>query len=432
MNINNNNTSVQIVDAVMGTGKSTWAINKINNELDKRYIVLTPLLTEVTRYKEAISSKYKGHRNDVIALDDEKNISKLLRLKRALRDGQTIITTHKLFTDHFDEECFDLICNGDYALILDETIKLVDEQYISEHDVNLLIKSGYIDSRPSDIVEDMHILRDIDGGEDYKGQFKGFVNAVQTQRAYRINKTTVIFVVPPDWIYAFTGGIYICTYLFEESETQAWLELFKLTFDHWKLLRHKGGYRLERHNLVYSGKEFQKYITIFDNPKMNEVGESKGRGKSPLSHGWYDYQSRFKMDKTKPYNVLRRNVLNYFKNRMKASQEDILWTCPKNHREYLSQRYFDPVRTETWLAYTARATNDFKGRHTLGFLLNVFPKPNIQKFFQRHGIKYDANRYALSVLLQWTWRSAIRVGERITIYLPSRRMRNLLNAWLRS
>jgi len=38
---------------------------------------------------------------------------------------------------------------------------------------------------------------------------------------------------------------------------------------------------------------------------------------------------------------------------------------------------------------------------------------------------------ALSTMVQWIWRSAIRDGEEVWIYIPSKRMRSLLIAWIR-
>lgn len=40
------------------------------------------------------------------------------------------------------------------------------------------------------------------------------------------------------------------------------------------------------------------------------------------------------------------------------------------------------------------------------------------------------NLWALSEMLQWIWRSAIRNGQKITVYIPSKRMRKLLLQWL--
>ena len=41
----------------------------------------------------------------------------------------------------------------------------------------------------------------------------------------------------------------------------------------------------------------------------------------------------------------------------------------------------------------------------------------------------DQDRYAISVLIQFVFRSAVRKGEPIKLYLPSLRMRELLERW---
>ncbi len=56
--------------------------------------------------------------------------------------------------------------------------------------------------------------------------------------------------------------------------------------------------------------------------------------------------------------------------------------------------------------------------------------PFYKHFFGKKGIKLDINQYALSEMLQWIFRSAIRNNQEITIYIPSERMRNLLFDYL--
>ena len=51
-------------------------------------------------------------------------------------------------------------------------------------------------------------------------------------------------------------------------------------------------------------------------------------------------------------------------------------------------------------------------------------------YYKSHGIEVDEDLYALSIMIQWIWRSAIRDGKDIYIYIPSRRMRNLLIKWI--
>lgn len=47
-----------------------------------------------------------------------------------------------------------------------------------------------------------------------------------------------------------------------------------------------------------------------------------------------------------------------------------------------------------------------------------------------NGVELNQDLYAISELLQWIWRSAIRDGECIDLYLPSVRMRELLGMWV--
>ncbi|WP_319549365.1 hypothetical protein [Desulfogranum marinum] len=428
----NQTSPVTIIDAIMGEGKSTYAIKKINDNPSQKYIILTPLNSEVTRYKEGISADYDGLRNNVVALDEDKSESKSYRFMEALRDGKTIIATHSLFNDHLDNHCIQEIAqDGEYELILDETMTMVTEKIISEPDVNSLITSEWIEVTPTDI-DGLDIMKVTEKGTDYHGAHKLFMNAVDSRRVYRINKTTVIFIVPPGRLTAFKQ-VNILTYLFDGSKTHGWLKLFKLDINHLKLLRDGSGHRVEQHDLKYSGNSFKGCIKIFNDTKLNKVGEkTRGGREYPLSHRWYDKKRKgYRKGDRSPLDTLRKNVLNYYKNKTRAKQEDILWTCPKDYQELLSDRYFDPTGINTWLASNTRATNDYADRSILAYLVDVHQRPSITDFFSQHGIKINAERYALSTLIQWIWRSAIRKGGSVTIYLPSKRMRGVLEEWLK-
>ena len=46
------------------------------------------------------------------------------------------------------------------------------------------------------------------------------------------------------------------------------------------------------------------------------------------------------------------------------------------------------------------------------------------------GFPVNEDVFALSEMVQWIWRSAIREGNPINIYVPSARMRDLLTRWM--
>jgi hypothetical protein len=54
----------------------------------------------------------------------------------------------------------------------------------------------------------------------------------------------------------------------------------------------------------------------------------------------------------------------------------------------------------------------------------------LKDFFAQKNIPVNVDAFSLSCLIQWIWRSRIRNNESIKLYLPSTRMRNLLENWL--
>lgn len=63
--------------------------------------------------------------------------------------------------------------------------------------------------------------------------------------------------------------------------------------------------------------------------------------------------------------------------------------------------------------------------------VNPFEKNFIKKYCST-GKDFNKNIYALSDLIQWIWRSSIRNNKEISIYIPSKKMRNIFLGWLNS
>ena len=55
----------------------------------------------------------------------------------------------------------------------------------------------------------------------------------------------------------------------------------------------------------------------------------------------------------------------------------------------------------------------------------------IKNFFVDKGVVINEDEWALSELIQWMFRSSIREQKNINIYIPSKRMRDLLMKWLK-
>lgn len=85
--------------------------------------------------------------------------------------------------------------------------------------------------------------------------------------------------------------------------------------------------------------------------------------------------------------------------------------------------------TNIW-AINLRATNKYRDRVSVAYLVNIFMNPVVKNFFQENGVEIEKDSYALSEMVQLIFRAAIRDGNPITVYVPSKRMRELLEDWL--
>ena len=160
--------------------------------------------------------------------------------------------------------------------------------------------------------------------------------------------------------------------------------------------------------------------------------------------GFGDYPDQFALSKSwylkasdEDIRRLKEHTYNYYRHKptvwnprlgkyQTAKSRDALWTTFTDFRHDLAGKGY----SKGFAPLNMRASNSFGDRHAVAYLINRFMNPNIKNFFQSNGVEIDGERFALSEMLQFIWRSAIRNGERISLYIPSRRMRELLIGFL--
>ena len=154
---------------------------------------------------------------------------------------------------------------------------------------------------------------------------------------------------------------------------------------------------------------------------MNAVGN----GAYALSKSWYEKRGYGSKD----IQALRNNLRQFFRRIPGGNNESRLWTCFKGDVNKLVDSRTGRFRNN-FLQSSARATNEYRGCTDIAYMVNRFADPNITKFFASKDVSIDAQAYALSEMLQWIWRSAIRDDKPINLYIPSKRMRELLINWI--
>ena len=126
--IKGNLKEVSVIDAPCGFGKTSWAIRYING-VKRPIIFVTPFLKEVDRVLAECESMNSPERLNG-------KTTKLDSFKSLLQEGKNVATTHQLFK-HLDEECYNLISEGGYELILDELVTSVQDFPIKDKDITM-------------------------------------------------------------------------------------------------------------------------------------------------------------------------------------------------------------------------------------------------------------------------------------------------------
>jgi hypothetical protein len=128
------------------------------------------------------------------------------------------------------------------------------------------------------------------------------------------------------------------------------------------------------------------------------------------------------------YAKLRQATISFFKYTAGTPSVVNAWTTFKERRPKLKGTRYG--RDDNWIPLNAKATNDYIDKRSLAYLSNRFSLPLLKGYFEDRGIAVNDEVYALSEMVQWLWRSGIRRGDPITVFVPSDRMRRLLRLWL--
>lgn len=392
---------LKIIDMPMGTGKTTGVINYMNNNPDNKYMFITPFLDEVERIK-----------NSCFQLDFKEpngKYSKLSDLKTLIADGKNIASTHALFSI-VDSDTINLLHMSDYILILDEVLEIVEPLNISPSDIHMLINDNIIN-----IDENGKVYSN---SETYKGRFSRELNSIKNQNVYLINETLLLCIFNFNVFDCFEN-IFILTYLFDGSIMKSYFDMYNLKYDYYNIKNDE--ILIGKYDDLSFRIKAKELINIYEG-KLNNIGIKE----TVMCSNWY--KSRKKKDE---HRILKNNIYNYFRNIVKSNSEKAMWSTLSGTRNIIRD-YFRPKSfgDTCFVSCNARATNNYSNKRDLIYAVNVYINPFILKYFNMNYVKLDEDKYALSQMLQWIWRSAIRNGEEINLYIPSKRMRNLLKQYL--
>lgn len=390
----------------MGRGKSSAAINYMNSS-DKKFIYITPYLNECDRIIDGCPIK------DFKAPKDKPR-SKLFNLHILLNKGCNISSTHSLFSS-YNQQTIDLIKAGHYTLIMDEVFDIVDSIAISKGDIDDLIENGYMS-----VDEDTYRVRWLN--DSYSGTaFQDLMLRAKAGTLLYYNKTFLFWIFPPEVFKAFDEVI-VLTYLFDAQLQRYYFDINGFEYQYIGVRKDDYGQYVftEEECKDIKMPQLRDKIHILESKKFNSIGDDYYAFSSSWSARYF----------SSPKNAVKmqRTLFNVLRNTFKGKSSESMWTTFKAHRENINCNGF----SRSFVSCFCRATNKYRFRNKLAYCVNIFFNPFLKRYFEEGGCHVDEERYALSEMIQWIWRSAIREGNEIWVYVPSIRMRNLLYTWLDS
>lgn len=404
---------IKVIDSPMGAGKTSYLIQMIKRNTENKYMFITPFLDEVDRIITTCKeNKFLQPTNRA------KNGSKLESLKKLVSKGKNVVSTHALFSIA-DEELIKLIKSQGYILILDEVMDVVSSADIKKSDIEMLFNENKIK-----VEEPYNKVIWLD--EKYDGKFNNIKNMANNDSLYYVNKTLMVWSLPVS-IFDCFEEVFISTYMFDAQIQKYYYDYFEMEYEYYHIERNINDYKIVKTISFDYDNEFKKkaksLINIIDNEKLNAIGDSYGTGKykTALSKTWYYKNKDNDLIKT-----LKKNMTNFFRNYCEDKSELNMWTTFNDYKQLLKGKGY----TKGFIPCNSRATNQYSHKKNCAYVINRYINPFCESFFTQRGITIDQDKYALSEMLQWIWRSAIRNNEPINVYIPSVRMRNLLVTFL--
>lgn len=439
---------IKIIDRIMGSGKSTEMIETINNsDPSTRWVVVAPFLKECHRYA-GTEYTYDKKREVVPVFDADNNFvyngtgcnlsgrrfkhprklygSKVKGISSLVDKGEDIVTTHAALQNFTNDNLVTLSSAG-YKLVVDEALEVISPlstpPTIQQILLNKALKINpdnnslvWIEQKDEDSLDPIKY--------DWYWKAKrlcetGSLVLLTTEEQDENNAVAengqplsgiFVFEYPKKFISVFED-VFVLTHRFEHSIMKHYLDINNLD------------YSIDKKEITSSPN-----IEIVDNDRMNKIG----RMYNSFSASWQ--RNAFKRKDYALSRDMRNNLKNFFNNAGtygKSTAKQRMWTCLSEVRGKIKGKGY----TKQHVPFNLKAVNNYCDVSHLAYCYSEYLNPTVYNYLLKRGVREEdinVEQIALNTLLQWVYRSRVRKGGEIALYLPSRRMRSMLVNWLKS
>jgi hypothetical protein len=399
--------TVEIVDSMMGTNKTTSIIKWIDNQPIKRFIYVSPLLSEAGMGGRLHQSITKSTFHAPEDLGDGKAASLLELLKL----GANISCTHSLYK-LMTEEHFE------YTVILDEEIGLIEafNEY-STSDLRWLLNNNVISVDEKDGM--VSWISTTTGAESPSHKYYRMRQMCNAGCLYTTKRSdTMLTIQLPSKLIECAHRMIVLTYLFDGGVLDSFLKLKGI-----KAIPFTEHLDLQK----VSGSKIRELLIVDQPPKKFDLRDK-------LTYSWYLNPNKGDLDVVR--NAIRNMALKWG-----VIKDNLMYTFPK-HRSVASDGRAAKIKPNSftlrsdgspcWLAAQTRATNDYAHITHIIHAYNRHPNVAVAAYLQDYEHPVDKDRFALSELIQFLWRGCIRNGQPMHVCIFSSRMEKLLKNWLDS
>lgn len=390
-----------------GTGKSTKIFEIMQEHKHEKWLYITPLLSEIDDRikKECPALGFKTPTNY--------GKGKLSDLHNLIERGENVASTHVLFS-HMTPEIVDLLIESKYKLVIDEAITCVGmlQSGFNAHDTKALLISEMVSI---DTNKRGQLTWNEDKYPNHDGKYAEIRNMCHMGMLYCFNDVFLMFEYPPKLLSSLSD-VYVLTYMFSGSDMRCWLDLNNIEY----IILDNGELGLKPEQEVKD--KVKELLTFYNSRKMNNFVYRN----TSFSKSWYDKANNNSIK-------LVKDVMRSCVTATKAKQGEVFWTVYKDYEDRIAGAGFKTGVSKdmpAFLPMNTRATNDYRNYRLCMYGCNIFKNPVEKLYLASQGVVVDEDAFALSEMIQFLWRGCIRQYKPMTVFIVSRRMQKLLEAWI--
>ena len=409
------NTRIEVLDAIMGSGKTQGIIKWMIANPQEKYLYVSPMLTEV---EERIPTECE--QLEFTYPNTEEYKTKSEHLLSLLKSGKNISFTHALFSDMTREHLY-WIHKYQYILIVDEEIDFIESYtgHYGKDDITSLEKSGHIQIDFENLGKVSWTWDQMEGNTVYSG-LKRLCDLEMLYCGKSENRDSLMVIHLPLELVSCSKRTIVLSYLFKGSLMEAFLKLrgVEVTdFTDFSVEHPEEYYKEKARNLI----------------RLIDTRTTKACKNLSMSYTWYTNSAL-----TDELDKISKAILSVY--RKVENKKEFLFTAPKE----LSVRYNDKgkkakrtilhkdIPDEYYLYSGTRATNDYAYKSVLVHAYNRHPNLVVNNYLTQYASSPNSDVFALAEMIQWVWRSRIRKEEPIQLCIMNKRMERLFREWLYS